>query len=313
MLNIAIMGLGYIAQRVAQGIIHSNNSKLYGIASRDIKKAKNFALHYEVQEIYGSYEEMLQNPKIDLVYICTPNTLHVEHIKMCLSFHKHVICEKPLCSSSEEIISLFAYAKEKRCFLMEAEKTIFTPLNQQIKKMIESGVIGNLKMIDASYCDQMEFIDYDKNRWNFDARSGGSLFDVGVYPICFANYYAHSDIKKSHVIKTKNHNLPCDFNSCAIIQYENGVLASIRSSWDVKAKNRGTLYGEEGYIEFENFWKNTKATLIKGSHQEEINVEMKSDFTGEIEHAINCIEEGLLESPMLGEQQSLQIMKVIEG
>lgn len=98
----------------------------------------------------------------------------------------------------------------------------------------------------------------------------------------------------------------------ALITYDNGVFASVRSGWKQWMDNRGVLYGSEGVIETENFWKNTKAVLKKNGSITPIEVEMQSDFTGEVEHAVQCIEKGLLESPVLGERQSLEIMKVLE-
>ena len=312
MKNVAVMGLGYISKRVAEGVALSQNANLYAFASRDINKAKEMAEKMQVSYYYGSYEEMLANPDIDVVYICTPNREHVKHIKMCMDKGKHVICEKPLTSSIEEVKVIYAYARNKNCFLLEAEKTIFTPLNTKIKNMVEEGIIGKLRMIDASYCANISFASYDKNLWNFDEKYGGSSYDVGVYPLCFANFYANSKIV-SHTIQRSNaHELNVDFDAAMLLQYENGMIATLRSSWDLPCTNRGILFGEDGYIEIENFWKNREAYLIKNGNRIKIEVEMKSDFCGEIEHAIDCIEKGLQESPILGEKESIEIIKVLE-
>lgn len=311
MKNVAVMGLGYISKRVAQGVQLSKNAHLYALASRDINKAKIMAEAMGVEHAY-TYEEMLQDDNIDLVYICTPNREHLHHIKMCMDHGFHVICEKPLCKDCNEVKEIYAYARSKKCFFLEAEKTIFTPLNTLLKKKIEEGVIGKLRMIDASYVAHIEFKDYDKNRWNFDPEYGGSSYDVGVYPLCFANFHANSDIVTHHIQRSSAHDLACDFDAAMLLQYENGIIATLRSSWDLPCTNRGILFGEDGYIEIENFWKNKEAYIIKNGVREKITVDMKSDFCGEIEHAVECIEQGLLESPILGEHGSLEIMKVLE-
>ncbi|MBR5317898.1 MAG: Gfo/Idh/MocA family oxidoreductase, partial [Lachnospiraceae bacterium] len=96
MKNVGIIGLGNIANRVAKGVLCSKNACLYAVASRSVDNAKSFANKYGALNYYGSYEEMLNDPKVDLVYICTPNTLHYEQIKLCFAYGKHVICEKPM-------------------------------------------------------------------------------------------------------------------------------------------------------------------------------------------------------------------------
>ena len=119
MKNIGILGPGNIANRVAKGVICSPKANLYAVASRNIDKAKSFADKYGAEIYYGSYEEMLNDPNVDLVYICTPNTFHYEQIKLCLVHGKHVICEKPMVKDEAQIREIFAMAREKNCFLLK--------------------------------------------------------------------------------------------------------------------------------------------------------------------------------------------------
>lgn len=314
-MNIAILGLGNIAKRVAIGIKEAKKAELYAVASRDIKKAEQFKEVYGASVAYDNYECMLLDDNVDLVYICTPNHLHYEQIKMCIDHNKHVLCEKPLVSNAQEIKELFAYAKAHHCFLMEAEKTLFTPLNKKIKDMVQQKVIGNLLSIRADYCYNILELQFPKEHWTFDKQYGGCSYDVGVYPICFANYYANDEISQLNANGVSYQQFSCDFTMCANITYQNGVIATVNSSWLYTTPNKGCgyLYGEDGYIEIPAFWKGKEAYLIKHGQKETISVDMKSDFTGEIEHAVDCIEKGLLQSPILDEHASLEIMKVLEG
>ena len=95
MKNIGIMGLGKISHRVAKGIAYAHNAQLYAVASRNIANAQDFQKQHPCPKAYGSYEELLHDPQVDMVYICTPNYLHYTHIMACLQHHKHVVCEKP--------------------------------------------------------------------------------------------------------------------------------------------------------------------------------------------------------------------------
>ena len=314
MKNIGILGLGNIANRVAKGVLSSEKACLYAVASRNIDNAKRFAEKYGASVSYGSYEEMLNDSKVDLVYICTPNTCHYQQIKLCLSHGKHVICEKPMVKNEEQVRELFVMARNCGCFLMEAEKTMFTPLNKKIKEMVEEGIIGKLHTIRAQYCS--EGLDgLSPDHWVFGEEFGGCTYDIGVYPICVAHFYANSKMKELQTETVKNPDLKCDFGMDADIFYENGIYATVRSNWFYQAENKGkaVLVGEKGYFEIPAYWKGNKALLHKDGVVTEIEVEMESDFEGEITHAIECIEDGLLESPVLGEEMSVEIIRVAEA
>ena len=314
MKNVAILGLGNIANRVAKGVICSPKACLYAVASRNVENAKKFAEKYAASVYYGSYEEMLKDPKVDLVYICTPNTFHYDQIKLCLSYGKHVICEKPMVKNEEQVRELFAMAREQGCFLMEAEKTMFTPLNKKIKEMINQGEIGKLHTIRAQYCSEgLEGLSLD--HWVLGEDFGGCTYDIGVYPICAAHFYADSSMKEFQAEAVKSSDFKCDFGMDTDIFYENGIYANVRSNWFYQAENKGkaVLVGDKGYFEIPAYWKENKAYLHKDGQVTEIVVDMESDFEGEIAHAIECIEAGLMESPILGEEMSVEIIRVAEA
>ena len=314
MKNIAILGLGNIANRVAKGVLCSKKSCLYAVASRNLDKAKAFAKKYGAVVSYGSYEEMLKDTNVDLVYICTPNTFHYEQIKLCMSFGKHVICEKPMVKNEEQVRELFSIARKQGCFLMEAEKTMFTPLNKKIKEMINQGAIGKLHTIRAQYCSEgMDGLPLD--HWVLGEDFAGCTYDIGVYPICAAHFYADSPMKEFQTEAVRNPEFKCDFGMDTDIFYENGIYANVRSNWFYQAKDKGkaVLVGDKGYFEIPAYWKGNKAFLHKDGIVTEIVVEMESDFEGEVTHAIECIEEGLLESPVLGEEMSVEIICVAEA
>ena len=312
MKNVAILGLGNIANRVAKGVICSPKACLYAVASRNVENAKKFAEKYAASVYYGSYEEMLKDPKVDLVYICTPNTFHYDQIKLCLSYGKHVICEKPMVKNEEQVRELFAMAREQGCFLMEAEKTMFTPLNKKIKEMINQGEIGKLHTIRAQYCSEgLEGLPLD--HWVLGEDFGGCTYDIGVYPICAAHFYADSSMKEFQAEAVKSSDFKCDFGMDTDIFYENGIYANVRSNWFYQAENKGKaiLVGDKGYFEIPAYWKGNKAYLHKDGIVTEIEVAMESDFEGEITHAIECIENGLSESPILNEQMSIDIIRIV--
>ena len=250
---------------------------------------------------------------IDLVYICTPNQMHFEHICLCLSHHKHVICEKPMVSDEEQVKQLFAMARKNHCFLMEAEKTMFTPLNVKLKSMIVDGVIGNLRSIKASYCSITSGTLPDSH-WVFDPAFGGASYDIGVYPVSFAHFFADANARVIQAQPVYHPPYECDFGMNADVLYENGIYGFLQCNWLYSLPQKGSaiLAGDLGYIEIPAFWKGNKAYLHKDGEVTEISVDMKSDFTGEITHAVECIENVLLESPVLGEEMSRRIIRLVE-
>ena len=313
MINFGIIGIGNIAHRVAKGILCSPKANLYAVASRNKENAKEFKEQYGAEKAYGSYKELLNDSEVDVVYICTPNALHFDQIMLCLSYGKHVVCEKPMVADEVQVKKLFAEARRKGCFLMEAEKTMFTPLNVKLKQMVREGVIGKLQAIRAEYSyDVLKEVDTD--HWVLGKEMGGSAYDIGVYPISFAHFMAGSKMQDLQVEKLMHPEYSCDFGMQADILYENGVYGFLKTNWFYTAEHKGSaiLAGDEGYIKVPAFWKSTKAYLYKDGKVEEISVEMESDFEGEVTHAAECIEKGLLESPVLGEEMSLEIVRVVD-
>lgn len=305
-MNIAILGCGKIAHRIAQGIMFSKGN-LYAIASRDKSRSDAFANQYHIPNSY-SYEECLNDSNVDLVYIATANPSHYELIKRCLEHGKHVICEKPMVASVVEVEQLFRFAKENNCFLMEAHKTCFTPLNQYVISRLHE--IGSIKTIEASYCGS--FLLDELSEWNVESNMGGSFYDVGVYPLIFSMLYANSDIKTIKFQVSRYEEYECDFECMCQLTFENGIMANIESSWLKSKVNTGRVLGEKGFIEIINFWKNTEGKIVIDGMEECIEVYQDSDFTGEINHAIECIEQDLFESPIMSKKMSMNLAYVCE-
>ncbi len=294
-IRIGVLGLGNISHRVIQGIQFSKNAELYAVCSRSLDKAKLFKETYHACACFDSYTDMLEDPNVDMVYICTPNYLHLKHIMMALNMKKNVVCEKPMCLSIKDLNECFELAYKQKCFLMEAHKTVFTPLNQKLYQLIQNNGIGKVISIEAQYATKLV---KPISSWHFDQEGAGCMYDIGVYPICLSNFMANSPIKNVYRIKDQ-----------ALIEYENGCIGHIATSWDCTMENTAHIYGEDGNIIYKNFWKGTEA-FVK---DKQICVQQDSDFTGEIEHAAYCIKKGLIESPIMSRFASEQILKVIEA
>lgn len=140
-MNVGILGLGRIARTMAYTVQHMEESTAYAVASRDLGKAEAFAKQFEFAHAYGSYEEMLNDPKVELVYIATPHSFHYEQAKMCLEHGKHVLCEKAFTEHAYQAEEIFKLADEKHLFIMEAQMVPFMPMAKTLQKLIADKVI----------------------------------------------------------------------------------------------------------------------------------------------------------------------------
>ena len=310
-MNIVVLGLGSISKRIILGIKEAEGAVLYGVASRDREKSLQYQKEYGAQKFFDCYDDVWNDNQVDLVYIATINALHYQQIKEALENKKSVLCEKPMVASEKEVEELFAIAKANNVFLMEAHKGLFTPLNQKIKAFIDSGELGDLVAIDATYSSSMYIDNSDHSHWVFNSEFGGCTFDIGVYPISYINYFAGSDIEDIHVERIKD-KLDIEIYSKGLIRYKNGVVGIFNSSWISHNENNGFIYGTKGYIKTKNFWKNNVAEFVDNhGNIKEISVKLVSDFKGEIEHAIWCMKQGYLQSPVMGEKQSKEILQIV--
>ncbi len=315
MKKMVLCGLGYISERVAKGCVAAKNMELYGLVSSNSERAKEYQERFQVEKIFTTYEEMFADKQVDVAYLATPNHVHYDQIMACLDHGIHVICEKPMVATKEEVQALFAHAKQKNCFLMEAEKTFFSDLLMGVKAIIDAGEIGELRHIEADYHYDIRAMKYPTSHWVFQ-KNGGVALDIGVYPICFAHYFAQADVKSHTSIKKYYEDYTCEFFYQSMINYKNHISAVVKADWlqlDT-CKGIGYLYGTKGYIKVPQYWKDNKASIYNqlGELVKEIEVQFESDFTGEIEHVADCLTQGLLQSPILSEEISLEILRVMQ-
>ena len=149
-MKLGILGAGGIASTMAKTVAEMKGVEVYAVAARDLERARVFAQKYEVKKAYGSYEEMLADDEVELVYIATPHSHHYLHAKMCLEAGKHVLCEKAFTVNAEQAQKLFDLAKEKKLLITEAIWTRYMPSRKMINDIIESGVIGEVTAVTAN-------------------------------------------------------------------------------------------------------------------------------------------------------------------
>lgn len=309
--NIAILGAGRIATFMAQTVNGMKDINLYGIASRDLSKAEEFAKEYSVAHAYGSYEEMLQDPNIDLVYIATPHSHHYEHAKLCLEYGKNVLCEKAFTANKKQAEEVISLAKEKGLLITEAIWSRYVPMAQMIKDVVNSGKIGT----PASLISTFGALVSGKPRLREPGLAGGALLDLGIYPLTFALIAFGNEIKDIKTSATLT-DLGVDETHSVILTYKDGKVATLCSSMISAMESQAIIYGTEGYVKVYGMNNYEKIEVYNSNRELVETIERPEQITGyeyEVTAAFKAISEGKLECPEMPHEETLRVMEIMDG
>lgn len=312
MVRFGVIGAGRITRTFCDAVNKApTGGTLYAVASRSKEKAQGYKKEYGFEVAYGSYEAMLKDPKVDCVYIATPHAFHYDQIMRSLDHKKHVLCEKPLTLNAAQAKSAFNKAQENGCFLMEALWTRFLPTILEVKQLVDSGVIGDVRRVKASFAFKADAREED--RLFNKALGGGALLDLGIYPITFANLFLGTpDTMDADV--TIYEKTGIDLGEEIVFTYADAqaiLYASLGENREVK----GMIEGEDGHIEVPGFFYAEKAlvydkdgTLLKTiDRPHEVN-----GFEYEILETVRCINEGRLESPLMPHRTTVDILNQMD-
>jgi predicted dehydrogenase len=253
----AILGPGIIAGDFAKAIIQVSE-RVYAVGARSLEKSKDFACKYNIEKAYGTYEELLTDDDIDVVYISTPHNTHYQYIMESLKNNKHVFCEKAITVNSKQLQEIIDLAEEKKLIVAEAMTIYHMPLYKKIKNMITSGQIGRLKMIQVSFGSCKE---YDvTNRFFSPELAGGALLDIGTYALSFVRYFL-SEQPNEVVTTMKKFETGVDEQSGIILKNAMNEMAVVSLTMRAKMPKRGVIAGELGFITIDDFPRAARATI----------------------------------------------------
>ncbi len=309
--NFAILGAGSIAEKMASSVIHMPQIIPYGIASRDLDRAKAFSEKFGFHNFYGSYDEMLRDPKIDLVYVATPHSHHYEHSMMCLHNGKHVLCEKAFTVNALQAEKLINYAKSNKLLIAEAMWTRYLPMSRTINELIESGVIGKISLLSAN----LGYLISDKERLIKPELAGGALLDVGVYTLNFASMILGKKIVNS-TSTCSYFNSGVDAQGSITLLFEGGEMAVLYFSAVAQTDRLGIVYGDKGTIVVENINNPEMIHVYNLDRQKLASYPPPKQITGfeyEVSSVVRAIEEGKLECPEMPHSEIIRIMKLMDN
>jgi predicted dehydrogenase len=310
--NWGILGTGFIARKMAEALILVPHSKLYAVGSRNPDTAQKFARQHGFEKAYGSYEELVSDPAVDIVYIATPHNLHYENTIMCLDRGKHVLCEKPFAVNGHEVRRMIAKAKEKHLFLMEALWTRFLPNLIKVKEMVDDGRIGRIKLLKADFGISIPF-DPGHRLYNKQL-IGGSLLDLGIYPL-FLSLLLLGKPKSIHAVAGIG-DTGVDYNCSFTLGYEKSTLSVMYSSMVAQTDITASIYGDKGNIIFDKWWYMPVSAQLITPEGKTIPIKGKSKGNGynyEATEVIRCIEKGEMQSEMMSWDFSLLLIDTLDA
>ena len=310
-IRVGIIGAGWIAHKMAQALAPLKEAEVLAIASRSQEKAQEFADEYGIAKAYGSYEELVSDADVDLVYIATPHSHHYQHTRLALEHNKPCLVEKAFTANAAEAKELLDMARERKLFITEAIWTRYMPLSHKVTELMKSGIIGEPRVLTATLCYMME----NKERIVRPDLCGGALLDLGVYVLNFARMYFGTDIART---VTNCHLGPTgmDMMESISLSYADGKMANLQAGCLTLNDRQGIISGVDGYIRVDNV---NCPELIEVYRNYELveRIERPADMVNGYEYQVleckRCLEEGLLESPMMPHAETLSIMEQMDA
>ncbi len=306
-----ILGPGVIAHKFAQALLTLEDAELWAVGSRDFLRAQEFAQAYAMPKAYGSYEALVEDPQVDIIYIATPHMFHREGMIQCLNAGKAVLCEKSFTMNAREAREVVDLARKKKLFLMEAMWTRFLPAIRKLREWLEQGVIGDIHLLKADFGISREGGPH--NRLLDPALGGGALLDVGIYPVSFSSMVFG---KQPEVLKSLVNIGPTgvDQQCTMLFGYDEGRMASLSAAIETEMMHDAWLYGTQGYIHIPNFFRAQKASLyLKDGKTEDFGPDFASTgYQYEAQEAMECLRKGQLESKIIPLDETISILETMD-
>lgn len=310
-MKIGILGAGNISRSTVPAMIALEEIECYAVASRSLEKAEAFAREFGFQKAYGSYEQMLSDPEVELVYVATPHSHHYEHMMLCLQHGKGVLCEKAFTLNAQQARNVADYAKAHNLFAAEAIWPRYMPSRKIINDLIVSGVIGTPNVLTAN----LSYVIHKVPRIYEPSLAGGALLDIGVYGINFAFMHFGTDIERveSSVQMTPS---GVDAMETITIFYKDGRMAVLTHSIYSRSDRKGMIHGDKGYIVVENINNPQSVSVFDTEDRLIAHYDVPEQINGYEYEFLECaraIENGETESKSMPLADSIFVMEFMDS
>ncbi len=308
--KVGIMGTGKIAGIMADTIKGMKGVSCYAVGSRALESAERFASEHGVKKAYGSYAELVSDPKIELIYVATPHSEHFENVKLALSAGKNVICEKAFMLNEKQAREVFEIAEKNNLLLTEAMWTRYSPMRAKLSEVLASNVIGDATMLSANLGYNVSA----KDRIAKPELGGGALLDLGVYVLNFASMTFGDDVTDIMSICTYNE-FGMDMQDSITLRYRNGKVAVLNATALSYTDRNAVIYGTKGYIVVENINNIEGIAVFDSEHKKLAYYKAPRQITGyeyEIQACMKAIDEKWIECPDMPHAQTLKMLNMMD-
>ena len=306
-----ILGAGKIADKFCEALGYTEGSEVYAVASRNADNAKMYAAKHKAAKWYSNYNDLIQDENVDIIYIATPHAFHYEQTILCLQNNKAVLCEKPMSLTIQQTTEMIEVAAKNNLFLMEAMWTGCMPFIEKIVSLIKEDAIGLPQYIAADF--GFTAPNDPGSRLFNKALGGGSVLDIGIYPIFLtALIFGEPSVIKTVSTLTAT---GVDAYASVIMQYAGGQTAHVLSAINFNTAVEAEIIGTKGRIKISNPWfKATELTLIlnDGTTEKFSMPHAGNGFEHEIKEVMYCLDNGLLQSNKVPHQLTLSVSKIMD-
>lgn len=305
-----IVGLGGISTRFARVLKTMRGVKLISVASREQSSSETFSRKFGAEHAFHDYLDVIEDKAVDIVYVGLTNNFHFDITRTCLERHKAVLCEEPLVTNYHDAVELVKLARQNQTLLMEALWTRCMPAYRKAQEWVPAGRIGEVKLIISNFCYHTR---YDPNSRLFDSGlGGGSLFDVGVYPLNLATGIMGEYPEKVNGC-AKITPSGVDESAAISLRFPGGALASLNCGFNAFAREEARIYGTRGWIELNNCYGPKRCKLHEEYRRtERFKDPVKDSFEHEIRHCAELYLQGRLESDLIPWEDTLATAKIFD-
>jgi len=307
-----ILSTGKIAHKFAQDLAHVPEAQLVAVGSRNQASADEFGAQYNIPHRHDTYEALVNNPEVDVIYIGTPHALHYENSLLCLNAGKHVLCEKAFTLNAKQAKEVIALARQKNLFIMDAIWTRFMPSIFELRRILHEGIIGDVQMINCSFGFRPP---YDPQERLFNpALGGGTLLDIGIYPIQLA-FMVYGEKPQELISSAYLGETGVDERTSMIFRYSGGRFATLTTSFTNQMSNDAYIYGSKGYIHLQApFWHTPNLSLyVTGQNPHLINKPLIGfGYAHEIMEVHACLDKNQTESQWMPLDETLAMMETMD-
>ena len=312
-MRIGLLGAGGIAGSMARTVAGMEGVENYAVASRDPEKAQEFARAFGMEKAYGSYEEMLADDQVDLVYVATPHSHHHEWTIAALNAGRNVLCEKAFAANARQAEEMIALAAEKRLLLAEAIWTRYMPSRRMIREIVDSGEIGEIRTV----CSNLGYPISHVPRLIRPELAGGALLDLTVYTLNFTSMVLGDGYTGMTAVMVPTET-GVDGQDSVILTYPGGKMASMFTTIYSQTDRRGVVLGTKGFIDVVNINNPEKISVWTGGadgfrlRRELTPPPQITGYEYEVEACRKALEEGRTECPEMPLSETLEIMRQMD-